>query len=297
MAETSGFFDAIYDEFTQEYDLEYLSAQFAAFFALFIGNGVFGSPTNQLKVSAGDGMTIRVSTGHAFINGYWYENDEELVLSITPNLTSSSRTDAILCRWDSGLRRISSAVQTGSTEITRNGSYYDLKLAEIVVPAGATSISESNIVDTRTNENVCGLVTQLLNVQTTADLFAQYNSIFSEWFNSIKDQVDDDMAVKIQQEIGNLENLNTLSRSDLVSAINELEEESDDLFTHITNIIEGVTAAGSSSKLSPGSKINGVLFDGTQDITVVDRTKPDITYATFEPTTVPENTIVFVYEE
>lgn len=204
MAETSGFFDAVYNESTDSYDLEYLAAQFAAYFALFVGNGVFGSPTNQLKVSSGDGMNIKVSPGWAFINGYWYHNDEELILSIASNLSSSSRSDSVLCRWDAGSRRISAAVQVGSTEVTRDGSYYDLKLADISVPAGANAIPESNITDTRINESVCGLVTHILEVQTTADLFAQYEAIFNDWFDSVKDQVTGDLAIRLQTEFTEL---------------------------------------------------------------------------------------------
>lgn len=204
MAETSGFFDAVYNESTDSYDLEYLAAQFAAYFALFVGNGVFGSPTNQLKVSSGDGMTIKVSPGWAFINGYWYHNDEELILSVASNLSSSSRSDAVLCRWDAGSRRISAVVQISSTEVTRDGSYYDLKLADISVPAGATYVPQSNITDTRTNEAVCGLVTHILEVQTTADLFAQYEAIFNDWFDSVKDQVTGDLAIKLQTEFTEL---------------------------------------------------------------------------------------------
>lgn len=204
MAETSGFFDAVYNESTDSYDLEYLAAQFAAYFALFVGNGVFGSPTNQLKVSSGDGMTIKVSPGWAFINGYWYHNDEELVLSIASNIGTSARSDAVLCRWDAGSRRISAAVLVGSTEVTRDGSYYDLKLAEILVPAGATSVPQSNITDTRMNESVCGMVTHILEVQTTADLFAQYEAIFMEWFDSVKDQVTGDLAIRLQTEFTEL---------------------------------------------------------------------------------------------
>lgn len=204
MAETSGFFDAVYNESTDSYDLEYLAAQFAAYFALFVGNGVFGSPTNQLKVSSGDGMTIKISPGWAFINGYWYHNDEELVLSVSSNISASSRSDAVLCRWDAGSRRISAAIQIGSTEVTRDGSYYDLKLAEILVPAGATYVPQSNITDTRMNESVCGLVTHILEVQTTADLFAQYEAIFNDWFDSVKDQATGDLAIRLQQEFTEL---------------------------------------------------------------------------------------------
>lgn len=237
MAETSGFFDAVYDEFTQEYDLEYLASQFAAYFALFVGNGVFGSPTNQLKVSSGDGMTIKVSPGWAFINGYWYHNDEELVLSVTSNLTSSSRSDAVLCRWDAGSRRISVAVQTGSTEVTRDGSYYDLKLADITVPAGATSIPESNITDTRTDESVCGLVTQLLEVQTTADLFAQYEAIFNEWFNTVKDQVTGDLAIRLQQEFEELNQAFIDYKVLIDQSVEDIQQIATDAYNTMSNFV------------------------------------------------------------
>lgn len=236
MAETSGFFDAVYSESTDSYDLEYLAAQFAAYFALFVGNGVFGSPTNQLKVSSGDGMTVKISPGWAFINGYWYHNDEELVLSVASNIGTSSRSDAVLCRWDAGSRRISAAVLVGSTEVTRDGSYYDLKLAEILVPAGATYVPQSNITDTRMNESVCGLVTHILEVQTTADLFAQYESIFNDWFDSVKDQVTGDLAIKLQTEFTelnekvddyqqNTEDMITQYKSDMSTSYTQFKNE------------------------------------------------------------------------
>lgn len=251
MAETSGFFDAVYDEFTQSYDLEYLSEQFAAYFALFVGNGVFGSPTNQLRVSSGDGMTIKVSPGWAFINGYWYHNDEELILSVAPNLSSSSRSDAVLCRWDAGSRRISAAVQISSTEVTRDGSYYDLKLADILVPAGATSIPESNITDTRTNEAVCGLVTHILEVQTTADLFAQYEAIFNEWFDSVKDQATGDLAIKLQTEFTELNEKVDIYQENTENMVSEYKNEvmqSNNLFQQtVNNSINSIQGTANSA--------------------------------------------------
>ena len=231
MAETSGFFDAVYNESTDSYDLEYLAAQFAAYFALFVGNGVFGSPTNQLKVSSGDGMTIKVSPGWAFINGYWYHNDEELVLSVASNIGTSSRSDAVLCRWDAGSRRISAAVLVGSTEVTRDGSYYDLKLAEILVPAGATYVPQSNITDTRMNESVCGLVTHILEVQTTADLFAQYEAIFNEWFDSVKDQVTGDLAIRLQTEFTELNRKVDTYQANTESMISEYKTDMSNSYT------------------------------------------------------------------
>jgi hypothetical protein len=202
--EKSGFFDAVYNEFDETYDKEYAAEQFASYFALFIKNGVFGSPTNQLKVSASSGMNIKISPGWAFINGYWYYNDEDLILPVSQNLSSTVRKDSVICRWNNSDRKITSAVNTGSTEITRTESYYDLKLAEISVASGAVSITDSSITDTRTDENVCGLVTGLLKTETTADLFAQFTAAFNEWFEDVKDQVTGDLAIKLQQEFTEL---------------------------------------------------------------------------------------------
>lgn len=320
MAETSGFFDAEYNEGTQEYDLVYFSSQFASYFSLFVKNGVFGSPTNQLKVSSGDGMVVNVNSGWAFINGYWYNLDEEMTLSVPSNTSSSSRVDSVICRWDNASRKISILYQANSTRVVRDGAYYDLKIAEVVVPAGASTILESNITDTRTNESVCGFVTSLLNVQTTEDLFSQYDAMFNEWFDSVKGSIEGDLGTQLKNSIGNLSNLNTVNKSDLVSAVNEVNSSVSSIksgatvvpkatsavnATNATNAnnatkatsADTATSATTAEKLKTPRKINGVEFDGSKDITVTDNSKPTIVYSTTEPTSVPENTIVFVYEE
>lgn len=317
MSQISGFFDAELNEETQEYDLEYFSNQFASYFSLFVGNGVFGSPTNQLKVNVGDGLRVVVNPGWAFINGYWYNNDSELELVVLPNNGSTLRVDSIMVRWSNEDRNIRIIYVPNSTELLRDGSYYDLKIAEIIVPAAATQIMASNISDTRTNENLCGLVTSLLKVQTTEDLFAQYEAIFNQWFDSIKGQVSGDLGVQLKAQIGNLANLKTTNKDTLVNAINEVENDvegmkdgtvtvakatsAESAATAISagtsNTANSATTAGTAAKLETPRKINGIEFDGSKDITIKDNSKPDVIYSTTEPTTVPTNTIVFVYEE
>ena len=201
MAESSGFFEAMQDSETLEYDREYYAEQFANYFSTFIKNGVFGSPTNQLKVRASDGMSVIAAIGKGFINGYWYDNNSELVLSVPSNTTSASRTDSVMLRWSSISRSIYLVYVAGSVDVVRDGTFYDLKLAEVVIPASATQVLDENITDTRTDENVCGLVTQLLSVQTTEDLFAQYDAVFNAWFDSIKGQLSGDLAVQLVAEM------------------------------------------------------------------------------------------------
>lgn len=236
--EKSGFFDAVYNEFDETYDKEYAAEQFASYFALFIKNGVFGSPTNQLKVSASSGMNIKISPGWAFINGYWYYNDEDLILPVAQNLSSTVRKDSVICRWNNSDRKITSAVNTGSTEITRTESYHDLKLAEISVASGAVSITDSSITDTRTDENVCGLVTGLLKTETTADLFAQFTAIFNEWFESVKGQVTGDLGVKLQTEFMELSKEVSEFEKSVDNKIDEIESTANSANTTIQNFVD-----------------------------------------------------------
>lgn len=213
MAETSGFFQAQWDETLQNpetgewtgwWDRDYIASQFANYFKLFVGNGVFGSPTNQLKVVPGTGMTVIVKSGWAFINGYWYYNDTDLILPIASNGSSATRVDSVRLRWTNASRAISAMVFTGDVNNVRTSSTYDLKIAEVSVPVGAVEISAANITDTRTNEAVCGLVKGLMEIETTADLFAQYNAIFNAWFDTIKDQLAGDLGARLQLEFDQL---------------------------------------------------------------------------------------------
>ena len=57
MAEASRFFNAV------DGDRVYSAADWAEYFASFIGNGVFGSPITNLQVSPGDGMNVSVAAG------------------------------------------------------------------------------------------------------------------------------------------------------------------------------------------------------------------------------------------
>lgn len=213
MAETSGFFDAI-ELADGTFDRSYIAEQFANYFKLFVGNGVFASPTDQCKVVAGSGLNVVVKAGWAFINGYWYHNDTDLTIPVTANTTASSRTDMVVLRYDSSSRQTVAQLVIGSTAIDRT-TYYDMKLAEVVVGTGVSGITAANITDKRSDDAVCGFVTGMLNVISTADLFSQYQAMFDTWFDSVKGQLTSDAAGAINakinpQDIAANTNLNTI---------------------------------------------------------------------------------------
>ena len=247
MSETSGFFQAQWDsslknpiteEYTGWWDRDYLAQMFSDYFALFIGNGVFGSPTNQCKVIPGTGLSVIVTPGWAFINGSWYHNDAELTLTVPANAGSSSRSDSIMLRLSKSSREIKAIYLANESTPTRGSNIYDLKIAGITVNPGAIEIAGANITDTRTNESVCGLVKGLMEVETTADLFAQYEAIFDEWFDTVKGQVTGDLAIRLQLEFTQLnENVETYQEA-VTQQISDYNDNYQEVLDGCEQIIE-----------------------------------------------------------
>lgn len=209
MAETSGFFDASWDETIENPETgtlgdwvpRYLVKEFTDYFSLFIGNGVFVNPVNQCKVIPGVGLSVIVTDGWAFINGMWYHNKGEKQINLVSNQTSNNRVDSIRLRYSEANKSILALSFTDDTEIVRGEATYDLKLADVIIPPFSIEVSAANITDTRPDETVCGFVKGLLEVIDTKDLFSQFAAMFTEWFDQTKGQLSGDLAIRIQQEL------------------------------------------------------------------------------------------------
>lgn len=213
MAQHCGFFESRWDETLinpetgtlGDWDLKYFYNQFSEYFSKFFGNGVYYNPDDCLKAIANGGMSVLVKAGWGFIKGFWYELDEDTTLTVPANSTAYDRTDSIMLRWNLTNRTISLVYLTDTVTPTRNDVTYDLKLAEIIVGAGVAEILGSVITDTRTNQEVCGIVRGLeADAIDTETLFAQYDAIFNEWFDGVKDQVTGDLAIRLQMEFEQL---------------------------------------------------------------------------------------------
>lgn len=198
MAQECGFFNAELNGNT--YDRVYLAATFAAYFASFIGNGVFGNSMQQLRVLEQDTpkMSVKVGTGQAWINGYWYRNNAEYTLDLSIADGTLSRIDLIVLRWDNSARDMYLKVIKGDTSanpiepsFSRGADYYDLVLAKVKINAGATSITQSAITDTRLDNNYCGLVTGVVDQIDTTDLYNQFETYFNEFKKKYEDGMDD----------------------------------------------------------------------------------------------------------
>jgi hypothetical protein len=221
MAENSGFFASVGGD--RKYNMDFL----ARWIASIIGNGVYDG---ELAVTAGDGMAVTLSAGRAWINGYHYRNDGPLTLPIANADGVLHRKDTVVLRWDVNARSITAQVLTGTfssspiaPQITRSAEQYDLKIAEISIPAGTTTITQSLITDTRLDNAVCGIVTGVVQQVDTTTLYqqiqddltrfrttneadftgwsAEQKAAFDAWLQTMKDIPPEDAAVYLQNQI------------------------------------------------------------------------------------------------
>ena len=292
MAQECGFFNAELEG--SEYDRVYNAEQFAAYFASFIANGVFGNSMGELVVLENQqaNMSVDVSSGQGWINGWWYRNTEELNLPIALADGVLNRKDIVVLRWGNAERDMWLQVLQGepsgepiAPEIVRNADYYDLKLCEIDIPAGTSRITQSQITDTRLDNNVCGLVTGVVQQIDTTELYLQFRSQFEDfkdmseeefntWFDAIKGQITTDLGIRLQLEIGDLSELETEDKTDLVSAINEAASKGgtpgvfyntdDDAEADIANIPEGSMVYTNDGEDEPINARQIAYDDGTQ---------------------------------
>lgn len=153
------------------------------YFVQFISNGVYADPVTSMQVQAISDLNVRIAPGVAFINGHhaYADGSDELEINYG---NAEERTDIVLLRLDLAERRIYPVVaenQTVENAIIRDGTFYDLALAEITVKANAYSITQADIKDLRPYEQVCGFATGMIRQIGTADLFAQYQAAWDDF--------------------------------------------------------------------------------------------------------------------
>lgn len=170
------------------HDRRYKSNDFRAYYALFLGNGVFYSNSNALKVNEGDGMTVMLSIGNAFIEGAGYRNTSVKAIKLDTADGALSRIDRIVIRNDYKVRDTYSAVLKGTYSaqpqapaLTRNADMYEIAVADVLVAKGAASITQADIKDTRLNKELCGIVTGLVQQADTTEIFNQFEAYLEEF--------------------------------------------------------------------------------------------------------------------
>ena len=192
---------------------------FAQYFANFISNGVFANPSTNFKVMAQSGLTVVVRPGSCFINGYMaFDTAEE-----THTLTASGEAQDwyFIQRMylpDGTITKTWVLDNTGTTVPVRTPTTYDLVIAVVRIPAGASVITDSMITDYRYDNDKCGIVHAAVDHIDTTELATQLNAAaqefitaaenslttwqgtFDQWFNAVKGQLSTDAAGALENK-------------------------------------------------------------------------------------------------
>ena len=249
-----------------EYDRTYLADDFAQYFRELIYSGVFMKESTNLQVLANGDMTLTMKAGGAIIDGYRYQNKNDITISIPTADAVLDRIDRVSITWDKDAREIhyeyiegTPAVNPVPTEIRRDAEHKDYIVADIAVAAGAISIKQTEITDQRLNTEVCGLATPFaeFDSQTLYEKIEAYyaemqlktenwtqeeKDKFTTWFADIKNQLAGDVAANLQLQIGTLDVLKTNDKSSLVAAINEVNAKEVDVLDTREEIQANTTA-------------------------------------------------------
>lgn len=167
-------------------------------------SGVFGAEDN-LAVTADDGLSVSVSDGIGWIandeadgtvfwNDYEHENSTKLSLPIELPDAIYPRIDRVVVSWETinyvakpsiDILKGTAASSPVPPSLTNTNLKRQISLAQIYVPEAASKINPDNITDERLNEDVCGLVTAGIGVDTSV-----MQGQFSEFLAQIKKELD-----------------------------------------------------------------------------------------------------------
>ena len=234
-------------------DRLYDAEDFMRFFAAFLKTGVVMSFKEGLRVrSAQNGMNIQVGGGSAVIGGGSYLNDENIAIQVNVASSVQNRTDSVVLRMDKNARDTYLYYKPSDTTVVRNDILFELQLATISVKMNATQITDADITDMRSDSTVCGWSTPFdnINVDGIVDqyksIFEQADSDFKSWFQNLKNQLDDNQAANLQNQIDTINGV--IVQKNIPDGANLDEYKSEGEFSKKTPTIvvgapEGVTGA------------------------------------------------------
>lgn len=253
MSWTSGFFNSVNGDRT------YNAEQMSEIFNGLITNGVYESVGNKLVVEANSGMTIQINTGRGWFGGRWVNNSSIYPLTLA-NSDTLNRYCAVCIRVDNTdskrtaepyLKYGAFATDPVKPTMERTDTVKEYCLAYVYIRAGATTITASDIEDTRGNTELCGWVTGLIKQVDTTTLFNQYQALFrdlinaaevsvNDWLSSLENYLDEDVEAKLAADMLELKNTASFKSSGIFDGLGWISHDNG-TYTQ-TVAINGVTA-------------------------------------------------------
>lgn len=123
-----------------------------------IGEGVKTGALNELEVFADStGMQVKVRSGQALVRGHYYQSTAQETIALTAANLSNPRIDTIILELDPSANTIVLKAIAGDPAVSpapeplvqTDAGVYQVKLAEVLVDAAATTIAAGKVTDER----------------------------------------------------------------------------------------------------------------------------------------------------
>lgn len=208
MAVSSGFFNSV------NHDRLYNADQLSSIFDGVITEGVYLNVGSAFKITplseAND--TVIVGTGRAWFMHTWTYNDSDYTITLEPPNNFMERIDAIVIDVDktdsvrkNSILYVQGTAASGATPpvLINEDNHKQYPIAYITRPAGTSSPVLSSQIQYLVGIS-CPVVTGPLEVINSENFFQQMQGEFEEWFNGIKDTMDENVVTNILQQIDDL---------------------------------------------------------------------------------------------
>ena len=260
---TSGFYDSVNG------DRKYNAEQLSAIFNGIINDGVLARFGEAFSVRADSGNRVTVGKGRAWFNSTWIHNDASLSI-LVPSLPGSGVhvVDVLVLEVDRSTdvraatakfatqytssdasltegRAIELAIESNLINTT---SVHQYPIAAIYRKVGTTDAITQADITNFIGTSYCPYVTGIIDVVDIDDMVAQWGSQFTQWFNSIKANLESagDLS-KLASDVANLQTGTTAAGN--ASKLGGKAASEYALASSVTAITNGTTAAGNASKL------------------------------------------------
>lgn len=176
-------------------------------------SGVYGAEGNwQVAAAGGMNLTVKATDqlggwlSNLGRHGVVFWNGADIQLTVPTADGTLPRVDRVVVSWHIPqqssvpvveVRKGTPASNPVGPALVNDGEYAEICLAEINLAAGQTEITADNIIDTRLNTELCGLVSAGLDKYPTDGLEAEFRA----WFDALKTDLDGDVAANLLSNI------------------------------------------------------------------------------------------------
>lgn len=194
-------------------DRKYNAIQFGQIFDGIINDGVFLSIGEKFATLVTSGMEITVGTGKAWFNHTWNLNTTRIPITLSASHPVLARYDVVVLEVNDSpdvsgrvntIKLIEGTPSSNPVKPTLINSEYihQYPLSYIKINPGVTSLTAADI-EIMVGQDPCPYVTGILRTTDISELFNNWESQFTIWFDNLKAQLTDDIVTNLQNQIDN----------------------------------------------------------------------------------------------